>query len=260
MHTHVPIPLPLKPPSHSPYPTPPGHRKALRRSPCAMLLLPTSQLFYLQQCIYVDTSLTSPQLCPSFALPPHVLKSIFYVYLLFIYLFLAALGLRCYTRAFFSCGEPGLLYFVVRGLLIAVASFVVEHGPQSMWASVVVAHRLSICGSQGLECRLSSCGAWAQLLCGMWDLPRPWLEPMSPALAGGFLTTVPPGRSHMSTSLFLPCNYVHQYLFFFFKIPYICVSTLYLFFSFSLTSLCMTDSRSIHLTTNNSVQFLFMAE
>ena len=32
-----------------------------------------------------------------------------------------------------------------------------------------------------------------------------------------------------------------------------------LFFSFWLTSLCMTDSRSIHLTTNNSVSFLFMA-
>ena len=28
----------------------------------------------------------------------------------------------------------------------------------------------------------------------MWDLPGPGLEPMSPALAGGFLTTVPPGR------------------------------------------------------------------
>ena len=26
------------------------------------------------------------------------------------------------------------------------------------------------------------------------------------------------------------------------------------------TSLCMTDSRSIHLTTNNSISFLFMAE
>ena len=25
----------------------------------------------------------------------------------------------------------------------------------------------------------------------MWDLPRPGLEPMSPALAGGFLTTAP---------------------------------------------------------------------
>ena len=29
----------------------------------------------------------------------------------------------------------------------------------------------------------------------MRDLPRPGLEPMSPALAGGFLTTAPPGKS-----------------------------------------------------------------
>ena len=28
----------------------------------------------------------------------------------------------------------------------------------------------------------------------MWDLPRPGIEPVSPALAGGFLTTVPPGK------------------------------------------------------------------
>ena len=28
----------------------------------------------------------------------------------------------------------------------------------------------------------------------MWDLPRPRLESVSPALAGGFLTTVPPGK------------------------------------------------------------------
>ena len=28
----------------------------------------------------------------------------------------------------------------------------------------------------------------------MWDLPRPGLEPMSPTLAGRFLTTAPPGK------------------------------------------------------------------
>ena len=28
----------------------------------------------------------------------------------------------------------------------------------------------------------------------MWDLPGPGLEPVSPALAGGCLTTVPPGK------------------------------------------------------------------
>ena len=61
-------------------------------------------------------------------------------------------------------------------------------------ASVVVAHGLSSCGSQALERRLSGCGARAQLLRGIWDLPGPGLEPMSPTLAGGFLTTAPPGK------------------------------------------------------------------
>ena len=40
----------------------------------------------------------------------------------------------------------------------------------------------------------SSCGARAQLLHCMWYLPGPGLKPMSPALAGGFLTTAPPGK------------------------------------------------------------------
>ena len=40
-----------------------------------------------------------------------------------------------------------------------------------------------------------------------------------------------------------------------FFIPYICTSIRYLFFSFWLTSLCMTDSRSIHLTTITQFRF-----
>ena len=62
------------------------------------------------------------------------------------------------------------------------------------WASVVVARGLSSCGSRALEHRLSSCGTRAQLLRGVWDLPGPGLEPVSPALTGGFLTTAPPGK------------------------------------------------------------------
>ena len=62
-------------------------------------------------------------------------------------------------------------------------------------ASVVVARGLSSCGSRALERRLSSCGTQASLLHGICDLPGPGLEPVSPALAGGFLTTVPPGKS-----------------------------------------------------------------
>ena len=54
-------------------------------------------------------------------------------------------------------------------------------------ASLVAEHRLQ-------TRRLSNCGSRAQLLCGMWDLPRPGLEPVSPALAGRFSTTAPPGK------------------------------------------------------------------
>ena len=52
---------------------------------------------------------------------------IYFIYL-FIYLFSAALGLCCCVRAFSSCGQQGLLLVVVQGVLIAVASLVVEHG------------------------------------------------------------------------------------------------------------------------------------
>ena len=42
--------------------------------------------------------------------------------------------------------------------------------------------------------RLNSCGAYTWSLCGMWDLPRLGIEPVSPALAGRFFTTESPGK------------------------------------------------------------------
>ena len=99
----------------------------------------------------------------------------FPLFLLFIYLFiLAVLGLRFCARAFSSCGERGPLFIAVRRPLTIVASLVAEHRLQMR--------------------RLSSCGSRAQLLRGMWDLPRPGLEPASPALAGRLSTTAPPGK------------------------------------------------------------------
>ena len=41
---------------------------------------------------------------------------------------MAVLGLCCCAQAFSSCSEGGLIFVAVRGLLIAVASLVVEHG------------------------------------------------------------------------------------------------------------------------------------
>ena len=101
-----------------------------------------------------------------------------FFFLIFIYLFLAVLGLLCElgfcARAFSCCGKWGPLFITVRGPLNVAASLVVGHKLQTR--------------------RLSSCGSRAQLIRGMWDLPRPELEPMSPALAGRFSTTEPPGK------------------------------------------------------------------
>ena len=76
------------------------------------------------------------------------------------------LGLSFCARAFSSCGKRGPLFITVRRPLTLAASLVAEHRLQTR--------------------RLSNCGSRAQLLRGIWDLPRPGLEPVSPALAGRF--------------------------------------------------------------------------
>ena len=97
----------------------------------------------------------------------------FLIFYLFI-LFMAVLGLRFCARTFSSCGKRGPLFITVRG-------------PPTIAASPVAERRLQ-------TRRLSNCGSRAQLFCGTWDPPRPGLEPVSPALAGRFSTTVPPGK------------------------------------------------------------------
>ena len=58
--------------------------------------------------------------------------------------------------------------------------------------------------------------------------------------------------------LFLPCKPVHLYHFSRFHIYALIYN---ICFSLSdLTSLCVTDSRSIHVSTNDPISFLFMAE
>ena len=87
---------------------------------------------------------------------------------------MAVLGPRFCARAFPSCGKWGPLFIAVCGPLTIAASLVAEHRLQTR--------------------RLSNCGSRAQPLRGMWDPPRPGLEPVSPALAGRFSTTAPPGK------------------------------------------------------------------
>ena len=108
----------------------------------------------------------------------------------FIYLlFMGVLGPRFCARAFSSWGKWGPLFIAVRGPLTITASLVAEHRLQTR--------------------RLSNCGSRAQLLRGIWDLPRPGLEPMSPALAGRLSTTVPPGKP--GEFIFTMCGLEHPY-------------------------------------------------
>ena len=90
---------------------------------------------------------------------------------------MTVLGPRPRARASSSCGKRGPLFIAVRGPLTAVASPVAEHRLHTR--------------------RLSNCGSRAQSLRGMWDPPRPRPEPVSPALAGRFPTTAPPGKPYL---------------------------------------------------------------
>ena len=78
------------------------------------------------------------------------------------------------------------VFVSVRGLSLVVASG--RHS--SLRCAGVSPSRPLLLQSTGS----SNCGSRAQLLRGMWDLPRPGLEPVSPALAGRFSTTAPPGK------------------------------------------------------------------
>ena len=73
---------------------------------------------------------------------------------MFMYLFLAVLGLHCCMEAFSSCGEQWLLLVAACGLLIAVASLaergLLVQGFQQHTGSVVVMHGLSCPVAHGI--------------------------------------------------------------------------------------------------------------
>ena len=97
--------------------------------------------------------------------------------LIYLFSFLHALGLCCCVPAFSGCAELGLLSAVVHRLLTAMASHCsgFSCGLQALGPgpSVVAAGGPSACGTQ----------AW--LAHGMWELPRPGIKPMFPALEVG---------------------------------------------------------------------------
>ena len=103
-----------------------------------------------------------------------------------IWLFKKYLFTFCCAGPFSICREQGPLFLEVGGFLIDVPSSVVEHGLFRHVGSVVAA------------LGLSSCSTWTSLLLSMWNPPWPGIEPMSPALQGGVLTTGPRGKSWLT--------------------------------------------------------------
>ena len=103
----------------------------------------------------------------------------------FIYLFLTVLDLCCCMDFSLVAVSGGYSLVAMWGLLVAVASLVVEQG-------------LGHVGSGAVTPRLLSTslvvGAQAELLRGMWGLPGPVIKPESPVLGGRFFTTEPPGK------------------------------------------------------------------
>ena len=101
------------------------------------------------------------------------------------------LGLLCCTWAFSRCGKGGA----------------------PLWYSLQAFHCSNFSGgARALEqMGVSSCSPWALLFPSMWDLPGPEIEPVSPVLAGRFVTTGPPGGSptmllRVQSALRMPCK------------------------------------------------------
>ena len=97
--------------------------------------------------------------------------------------------------AFFKLINLWLCWVFVasRGLSLVALS----GGFSLRWLLLLRARALGALASVVVACRLSSCGSRAQLLCGMWDLPGPGLEPVSPAMAGRLPTTGPPEKPYL---------------------------------------------------------------
>ena len=126
---------------------------------------------------------------PTSLLEPHYCLQQFHLFI-----FGCAGSSLLHSRLFSSCGEWGLLPSCSAQASHVVASLVGNHRLQGVQALIALAHELRGCGSWALEHGLNSCSIHCSAACG-WDLSRSVIKPMSPASAGRFFTTEPPGQS-----------------------------------------------------------------
>ena len=114
-----------------------------------------------------------------------------------IYLFIGCAGSLLLLGLFSGCSEGGHSLVVVQASSCSGFSCC---GAQALGLQGL---GFSSGGSPGLEHRFSSCDARVQLLSAMQDFPRSVIEPLSPALAGGFFTTEPSEKPFL-------CHFIKQ--------------------------------------------------
>ena len=76
---------------------------------------------------------------------------------------------------------------------------------QLRWTGFSLHWLLLLQSSGSRHTGFGSCGTRPQWSWGMWDLPGPGIKPVSPSLAGGFLSTEPPGKPNRVFFFFLCC-------------------------------------------------------
>ena len=113
---------------------------------------------------------------------------------IFIYLFMAVLGLRCwmgYSLVALWSGGYSLDHCAMISLqwFLSLWSTGLRHASFSSCST-----KLRSCGSRAPEHRFSNCGTPTYLLHGIWDLSGQGIKPVSPALAGRFFTSESPGK------------------------------------------------------------------
>ena len=125
----------------------------------------------------------------------------FLLFLPFFPFFLTFSSFLSFLFSFLFSSFPFFLSFL-SSFLFSSFPFFVSFLSINLFIYLCCGARASRCSGSSF-CRAWALGTWAHLLRGMWDLSGPGLEPVSPALAGGFLTTAPPGKSLELLSDFL---------------------------------------------------------
>ena len=168
-----------------------GYYKVLNIIPCAIQQNLVVNLFYIYYCISVNSRLLIyPPLSP-------LVTIILFPFLIFIYYF----TFECSESLLLLCGlslkemvNGGYFSLRIMGFSFWWLLLLQSTGSRLSGFSSCITQAWQL-GLTNSRAEAQQFGTQGQLLLGMWNLPRPGIEPVSSALAGLLLSTAPPGKS-----------------------------------------------------------------